>query len=401
MASTTDPAKPWNLVHVLDVAQWEDPCPFWDDNGNAYLAHSKLGAGPAILHRMSADGTILLDNGKVVYENLIENPVLEGLKMMKKDGYYYIFAPAGGVPTGWQTVLRSKDIYGPYESKRVLCEGNGINGPHQGGFVDTQTGEWWFIHFQDKGVYGRIVHLQPGGWKDNWPVMGVDINGDGCGEPVLSYKKPDVGKNYPKVELQTTDEFDEPKLGLQWQWQAAPNSAWYSLTAQKGNIRLYAWPSHTESGNLYYTPNLLLQKLTAPGFSAITKLKLNSSLPGERAGLTIMGSKYSFICLQKSEYSHRLILYEGEYQNYGSIPKEIFGIDTEKNIVWFKVQVFENGTCSYSYSLDGNIFEQITHISKLSKGVWIGAKVGIFCQNPNIMKGNGYADFDFFKILEN
>ncbi len=398
MASTTDPAKTWTLTHVIDVAQWEDPCPFWDEDGKAYLVHSKLCGGPAIMHRMSADGTKLLDNGKVVYENLTENPTLEGLKMMKKDGYYYILAPAGGVPIGWQSVLRSKNIYGPFESKKVLQEGNGINGPHQGGFVDTQTGEWWFIHFQDKGVFGRVVLLQPGGWKEAWPVMGVDINGDGIGEPVLTYKKPNVGKTYPKVGIQTSDDFNSPELGLQWQWQAAPNPAWYSLTANKGNIRLYAFHSPTEYGNLYYAPNLLLQKVMAPSFTAITKLTLTGTLVGERAGLTMMGNKHSFICLQKTEKGNRVSLYESGFVNCGFVPVEINGIDTDKNDVWFKVMVISNGTCTYAYSFDGVNYTTFDHISKLEKGGWIGVKVGIFCLNPNVLNGQGYADFDFFNV---
>ncbi|NWJ51707.1 MAG: glycosyl hydrolase 43 family protein [Bacteroidetes bacterium] len=398
MASTTDPAKPWTLTHVLNVAQWEDPCPFWDEDGKAYLIHSKLCGGPAIMHRMSADGTKLLDNGKVVYDNQTENPVLEGLKMMKKDGYYYIFAPAGGVPTGWQSVLRSENIYGPYESKKVLQAGNGINGPHQGGFVDTQTGEWWFIHFQDKGVFGRVVLLQPGGWKEGWPVMGVDINDDGVGEPVLSYKKPNVGKIYPKAEIQTNDDFSSPNLGLQWQWQAMPNPLWYSLTANKGNIRLYACQSPTEYGNLYYVPNLLLQKIMAPAFTAITKLTFAGSLPGERAGLTVMGNKHSFICLQKTEKGNRVSLYESGFENCGFIPVEIVGVDTDSNMVWLKVTVISNGTCTYAYSFDGVNYLPIEHVSKLEKGGWIGAKVGVFCLNPNVVQGQGYADFDFFNL---
>jgi len=397
MAKTSDPAKTWALHHVLHVAQWEDPCPFWDDDGNAYLAHSKLSGGPAIMHRMSPDGTKLLDNGVVVYLDLKENPTLEGLKMMKRNGYYYIFAPAGGVATGWQTILRSKNIYGPYEPKKVLQEGNGINGPHQGGFVDTQTGEWWFLHFQDVGAFGRIVHLQPGGWKDDWPLMGVDINNDGIGEPVLTYKKPNVGKTYPPTEIQTTDEFNSA-LGLQWQWHAAPDKSWYSMDAAKGNIRLYAAQTPTEYGNLHYAGNLLLQKTIAPAFTAITKLTLTGTLPGERAGLTMMGNNHSFICLQKSEKGNRVSLYESGYVNSGFIPAEKYGLDTDKNTVWLKVQVFENATCSYSYSFDGNTFSTIDHICNLAKGGWIGVKVGIFCVNPNIVEAKGYADFDFFRV---
>ena len=94
--------------------------------------------------------------------------------------------------------MRSKDVFGPYERKIVMEQGNtAINGPHQGAWVDTNTGEDWFLHFQDVGAYGRIMHLQPMVWKNDWPVIGEDKDGDGCGYPVLTYKKPDVGKTYP------------------------------------------------------------------------------------------------------------------------------------------------------------------------------------------------------------
>jgi beta-xylosidase len=147
------------------------------------------------LCELNEDGTKAISEESLIYDGLLHgNHTTEGGKFYKKDGYYYLVAPAGGVEMGWQIALRSKNIYGPYEMKKVLYQGNtDINGPHQGGLVDTQTGEWWFMHFQDKGAYGRIIHLQPVTWKDYWPVMGVNDK-DYCGEPVLSYKKPNVGK---------------------------------------------------------------------------------------------------------------------------------------------------------------------------------------------------------------
>jgi beta-xylosidase len=204
---------------VQDVGNWEDPCPFWDSDGKAYLLRGRVGAGPAILHRMSDDGTRLLDNGKLIYRDDNKQPILEGFKFMeKRDGYYYFAAPAGGVSSGWQSVFRSKHIYGPYEDKIVLNQGStAINGPHQGAFVNTPSGQTWFIHFQDKGFYGRIVHMQPVIWKEGWPIPGIDNNNDGIGEPVDSYRKPDEGSKYPIQIPQASDDFSSAELGLQWQ----------------------------------------------------------------------------------------------------------------------------------------------------------------------------------------
>ena len=172
MSTAENPAGPWEPLHcVKSIPRWEDPCPFWDEDGQAYLGHSLKGAGPIILHRMSPDGKELLDEGVTIYTG----PTAEGTKIHKWNGWYYLSIPEGGVKVGWQTVLRSRDIYGPYERKIVLETGStGINGPHQGAIVDTPDGQWWFLHFQFQDPLGRVVHLQPMHWEEDWPVIGED-----------------------------------------------------------------------------------------------------------------------------------------------------------------------------------------------------------------------------------
>lgn len=195
-----DPGGPWSqTVTVVSAPNWEDPCPFWDDDGTPYLVHSRKGAGPLILHKMSADGTKLLDDGKQIYQG----PTAEGPKMFKRHGYYYISLPEGGVSVGGQTVIRSKEIYGPYERKEVLPNGS----PHQGGLVELDNGQWWFISFKSTGYLGRICYLNPVRWgDDDWPVFGDN------GKSVDTWKKPDVGKVYPLMHPQTSDEFSDKVL---------------------------------------------------------------------------------------------------------------------------------------------------------------------------------------------
>ncbi|HEU0078368.1 MAG TPA: family 43 glycosylhydrolase, partial [Longimicrobiaceae bacterium] len=237
MVKTRDVRGAWEPPVLVKAAKgWIDPAPLWDDDGSAYLVHAFARSRSGIKHvlhvaRMSPDGTRLLDEGRLVFGDSVRHPTMEGPKLYKRDGWYYVFAPAGGVPTGWQTVLRSRNVYGPYEDRIVLAQGSTpVNGPHQGGWVRTQTGEDWFLHFQDRGAYGRIVHLQPMAWKDGWPVMGVDADGDGTGEPVAEFRRPDVGREYPPAVPQTTDEFAGAHPGLQWQWNANPRPEWYSLS---------------------------------------------------------------------------------------------------------------------------------------------------------------------------
>jgi len=399
MASTKDPAGPWRLHHVVDVELWEDPCPLWDDDGNAYLVRSKLRADILYLHRMSKDGKKILDNGTVIFHDEEKQPTIEGPKFLKKDGYYYILAPAGGVPTGWQTVLRSKEIYGPYEDKIVLHKGQTeINGPHQGGLVELKSGQWWFMHFQDRGTYGRIVHLQPVRWKDGWPLMGDDIDNDGLGEPVMEWEKPDIGRSFPVSVPQTTDEFNANKLGLQWQWHANPCKEWFSLTKNPGHIRLHAVKNLTQNGNLWFVPNLLLQKFPAPSFTVTTKINFNPEMVGERSGLVVMGRQWAFLVLTKTKDGLQLGMFEGTYFQGNDQTKLIESTDIQQDSCFLKVQVNSNAACTFSYSLTGDDYKNIGSEFEAKPGTWIGAKVGLFNVNPNIQDSKGYADFDWFRF---
>lgn len=402
VARATDPRGEWELTQMLTVDKWEDPCPFWDEDGQAYLVRSRHRGGPAIIHRMSPDGMKLLDEGTVVYHDAKANPVLEGMKMDKRNGWYYIFAPAGGVSTGWQMVLRSRDIYGPYEARRVLQAGdNGINGPHQGALVDTPDGkEWWFLHFQSKGAYGRIIHLQPARWtEDDWIVIGEDPDGDGIGTPLLSCRKPSIANPGKPVTPATSDDFSSAAKGLQWQWQCHERPEWYSLTARPGYMRLYADRCTSEQGNLYYAGNLYMQKLPAPAFTATTLVEPAFEAKGERAGLVTFGNEYSYIAVIAGEDgTKRIAIVTGKNDKMPVTPKERAKVAFDGSKAWLRAEYLDDQTCRYSYSLDGKEFTQLGDTYPVVVGTWVGAKTGIFASSPNVVPSAGYADFDFFTV---
>ena len=304
MVKAANPAGPWSdPLLIKAVKGWEDPCPFWDDDGSAYLVSAMVGSRAGsksilVLSRMNPDGTKLLDDGAIVFDGHEKHPTIEGPKLYKRNGYYYISAPAGGVQQGWQTVMRAREIYGPYEARVMLAQGKtDINGPHQGGWVDTPTGEYWFIHFQDKGAYGRVVLLEPMKWINDWPLMGNDPDGDGTGEPVLTYKKPNVGKQWPITTPADTDEFDGKQLGLQWQWQANPEPNWMFPSGALGIVRMYNVPLGEDFRNFWDLPNLLLQKFPAPEFTVTTKIKFTPRTDDEKAGLVVMGADYAYVSI--------------------------------------------------------------------------------------------------------
>jgi len=377
VVTADDPRGAWSAPQlVIEGKGLIDPCPLWDEDGKAYLVHAYARSRSGIKHvlrvrPMSPDGTKLLGEGQVVYNDPENQPTLEGPKFHKRDGWYYISAPAGGVGTGWQLILRSKNVFGPYEAKKVLEQGaTPINGPHQGAIVDTPDGrEWWFVHFQESLPYGRILHLQPVDWEDGWPLMGEK------GEPVLRHAKPKIAVKSDIATPQTSDEFDGERLGLQWQWHANHEDDWHSLSARKGFIRLKAVATDADFAK---TPNLLLQKLPARAFIAETQLDLPSQ--GE-AGLIVMGKKHAALVVRKNSVS-LLVNNESAAE---TIPL------TDKS-VRLRVSMRDGGECRFAIAVEPNQWREIGPPFQTTEGVWIGAKVGIFARN------GGYGDFDFFRF---
>jgi len=405
MTNAQDPAGEWSKPLLIKAAKgWIDPCPFWDDDGNAYLVHAFAGSRAGIksvlvVNKMSTDGTRLLDDGVIVFDGHEKHPTVEGPKFYKLNGYYYISAPAGGVATGWQLVLRSKNIYGPYEEKIVLAQGKtAINGPHQGALVDTPTGEWWFVHFRDRGAYGRIIHLQPTVWKNGFPVIGSDADGDGTGEPVMRFRKPDVGKSFPIVTVQDSDEFNDKRIGLQWQWHANADATWAFPFPRRGVLRMNSVQTPESYKNLWDLPNLLLQKFPAEEFAATAKIKLESRFEGERFSLVVMGLDYSLIGV--TDQNGKLFISQSTARDAdkGTAETESTPVSLNANEFYLRVSVAKDAICTFSFSMDGKAFTNVGTQFKAREGRWIGAKVGFVFTRPGKFNDAGTADIDWFRF---
>ena len=407
LVKAKDPAGPWSTpVLVQSGRGLIDPCPLWDDNGKVYLVHAYAGSRAGIksiltINRLNEDGTKFLDEGVLIYDGHGIDPTVEGPKIYKRNGYYYVFAPAGGVSGGWQIVLRSKNIYGPYERRKVMAQGKTtINGPHQGAWIETPGGKSWFIHFREMNAYGRVVYLEPMKWSDNWPVIGVDQNSNGIGEPVYSYQKPDVGKTYPVETPQTSDEFNSIKLGLQWQWQANPEATWL-FTSGEGYLRLYAKTLPDSFRNYWDVPNILMQKFPADKFMVTTKLTFHPLQEGDKTGFIVIGMDYAYLSLTKKEDGIYLSYTTCNHANKGNaeVSKEIKKL--ADGMIYLRVKVDTGAVCYFSYSMDGNKFDKIENPFTAEPGQWIGAKVGIFCTSIKKAHDSGYTDFDWVRIDPN
>lgn len=416
-------------VCVVEGRGLIDPCPLWDDDGRCYLvnawAASRAGFNSVLAVReLSADGTHAIGQPRIVFDGGQLNHTAEGPKFYRRDGYYWILCPAGGVAMGWQLAMRSRSVYGPYEWKRVLWQGNtDINGPHQGGWVHTPYGEDWFLHFNDKGAYGRVVYLQPVDWSSGWPMMGNN------GEPYARYRKPNVSQQpqgQPSVSLsaqgasaradasdfhlQSSDEFDGTRLGLQWQWHANYDQT-YGMLTPDGCMRLYTWDKGQAGPNLWAAPNLLLQKLAAPAFTATAKVCFSAKEAEQRGGLLLMGRDYSALVVRSTPDSTFLLQQltcigadEGAAEQVETLatiaPTKRDSIQYSPAIhltIYLRTRIAD-GHCRFAYSTDGRRYRDVGRPFTLKEGKWIGAKLGFLADCTAPQKLRGWLDVDWVRM---
>lgn len=399
MSTASDPYGKWSEpVCIKEVKGWIDTCPFWDEDGKAYLvnAFSKGTCGLVSLIQiteMSPDGMSLIGESKIVFDGAFTQPVIEGPKLHKKNGYYYIFAPAGSVKTGWQTVLRSENIWGPYQERIVMLQGDSsTNGPHQGAWIETQKGEDWFIHFQFAGNSGRIVHLQPMVWENDWPVIGKSAPQTGYGRPVLEYRKPDIDTEEKIFAPSDSDLFEGESLGKQWQWNANYKQEWYELDNEKKQLRLNSQYSEL---SLYRTPNIMMQKWTAPELVTITELELDELCDGDMAGMIAFGAHYASLAVECKEGKKRLVAVKGFSKGEEIIPVTDYRDDMKKLRIRMKTSRASNDV-SFLYSINDGFDVPVYVPMHIKCGNWVGIKNGLYAVNNKFNDKCGVLKVNYF-----
>lgn len=428
MVKAQKPEGPWEKpVWVVRQKGFIDPCPLWDKDGKAYLSHGLAGSRAGLksvlfVAPMAADGMSLIGPSRIVYDGHKTQPTIEGTKFYKRGEYYYIFSPAGGVPTGWQTVLRAKDPFGPYEERIVMAWAPGtINGPHQGAWVDAPDGTHWFLHFQDKGAYGRIVHLQPLSWQaDGWPLIGEDPDGDGVGQPVAGGSVISSGGEAG---------VEKSPYGIDWAWQypAIPGPYWH-MALPDGGVRLYSVEQKWPYRSLWDCPNVLQQKFPAESFTVQAKMTFcpNPQLKqrGETAGFVVMGNDYAGLRITDTEGGAVLSYITCIGASTGAaetavplciLPYESYTLphqfesrnvplvdypDRQETMLWVRLDVAPrpvegnapDAVCHFSYSLDGEKWTTVPSEFIAQPELWIGAKWGFFCNRFAPKNDAGWVD---------
>jgi beta-xylosidase len=380
LCSAVKPEGPWKIKKL--PRGFYDPGLFFDDDGKIYVGHGYNNISITELDtNFVAKGSDVL-----VFTGDIRNG-LEGTHVYKINGYYYLYCTYGG-GDGFQVALRSENIYGPYEEKIVIRDnGNLGTGIHQGALVETQTGEWWSVIFQDGGAFGRFPTLQPVTWQDDWPMVGVN------GKGVVTYQKPNVGKEYPIKILPTSDEFDSTKLGLQWGWNHNPDSTKWSLTQRPGYLRL---TTAKVVSNLRDARNTLTQRIfayysrTIPT-NAVVKMEIDSMKDGDIAGLAVFQNPYAFIGVKQTNGQKYVIM----VNNGKTIDSTLINTST----IYLKAQAnYATSRASFAYGLNDQSFGKLgNNLSmKFDLSIFTGNKFCLF--NYATIETGGFVDFDWFRI---
>lgn len=404
--TTADRAEgPWTPLHLVQAgAGLIDPCPFWDDDGQAYLVRGQAASrcngvnSLLTLHRMAPDGTKLLDDGVVIVDGHFHHPIVEGPKLYKRNSYYYIFAPAGGVKGGWQTVFRSRSIDGPYEDRIVLTQGNTpINGPHQGGWVETAFGEHWFLHFQDRGPYGRVVHLQPMWWEaDDWPRMGQQTKAIDVCEPALHHAKPKTAEPTVPLRLPTSDSFAHGVIGPQWQWMANMRADWWSSDTDASGIRLSTRGVPSGAKHWLEAGNILVQKPLDPRFEVTVSVNLAAVTVGDEAALLLISGVSGGLVLERR--GEAFVLSQRVLdQTDPTIPaREVITREWASSRIRLRLVMYD-GACRFAYEdPEAGTFLDFGETILPQDAAWMGARIGLCALNSGTAPSGGSAVFTDF-----
>lgn len=400
---------PWTIHSRL--RHFHDATLFFDDDGTPYIFF-----GTGEMCQLTRDLKSVVEGSLRHYfqREEEERGLLEGTRVIKHRGTYYamlISQAYGGGLNRREVCYRTKDLNGKWE-KNVILESpfGGFSHLAQGTIVDTEEGDWYGIMFQDRGGVGRVLTLSPVRWIDGWPMLGDE-----------SYRVPDIMRPYktgqPTKDIVLSDEFDDTKLALHWQWNHNPVDNAWSLTERPGFMRL---KTSRVVPNLYLAPNTLTQRMEGPVCSGYICMDLSKMKDGDCAGLSAFNGDSGVLTIKKNgkkwilEMSEQNVTLTNREKAVTKVDEKIVEtVDLTKLLsskhpkIWMRLdgdfrpngRRGGNDAANFYYSLDGEQWTQIgTQNYRMIfdyRRFFMGTKFGIF--NYATKKVGGYVDVDYFK----
>lgn len=406
--TTTDPHKGWTLYSRLP--HFHDPSLFFDDDGRVYVFH-----GSGNITELEADLKSVKKGGvdcQLIGRDMEENSLLEGSRVIKKDGKYY------AMMISWprdkprrQLCYRADNITGPY-GKAVLIEDNFAGFPYigQGTIVDTPQGDWYAVIFQDRDAIGRVPLLIPCRWVEGWPVLGDD-KGRTPAVFTVNTQSGSVGNEADwQCGIVASDDFTSKDLKGQWQWNHNPIEKGWSLTERKGWLRLR---TQRVVDNLFMAPNTITQRMEGPQCSGVVCLDISKMRNGDRAGFAAFNGHSGVLVVERdndkfslSEQTMVLNLSDRDKSDRDHAV-EFVDVDEKARIaltgkrVYLRIDAdFRLGKdiATFHYSTDGKRWHAIGQPFKMRfdyTRVFMGTRFAIF--NYATKQVGGHVDVDFFK----
>jgi len=400
--TATDPAGPWSDPVYLPEIDGIDPSFFFDQNGKTYIINN--GPPPDNISLYDGHRALWLQEFDIQHRKLVgprkiilnggtkleDKPVwIEGPHIYQRNGYYYLMAAEGGTSV-WhsEVILRSKNIWGPYEAyegnpiltQRDLPEfrENAVTCTGHADLVQTPDGEWAAVflgcrpYVGDYYNLGRETFLLPVDWSGEWPVILEK------GKPVpLELDVPwetDQGKfTFAELSSDWTDDFRQDELGFEWVFIRTPQEQWYSLEGR--GIRINARPvSLAFDGNPSFIGRRQ-QHLNAQ-FTAVLKFDFSSQM---ESGIVAFQNESNFYMLSVLKADNEFVL------RVANATDEIASAPLKRRggIVYMRVTVLED-KIQFEYSQNKSSWTPIgpvldgKHLSTKVAGGFVGTIFGLY-----------------------
>lgn len=397
---TKDPRGKWELVSR--VQHFHDASLLFDDDGRVYVfsVQGQVDELTPDLQGLRADGF----HGHAFNRDSTETGLLEGSRVIKVGGKYYailISWPAGGKRR--QVCYRADNIQGPWEKKVILeSRFGGFYYVGQGTIVDSPTGQWYGVIFQDRGGVGRVPLLIPCTWKDGWPILG-----DENGQVPLTVETP-FKENTDTTGVIVSDDFSGQKLGLQWQWNHNSIDSKWQLGARKGCLRLNA----ISAPNIFLARNTLTQRMGGPTCTGAIHIYIGAMRDGDRAGLAAFNGDTGMLIIKQDGKTRSLAMAETACKLDGDTKAVLDATYDEKATVrikgrelWLRIRADfrkEAGDMAvFEYKAkDKEDWRQLGPAYKMTfdyRRMFMGSKFAIF--NYNTKTDGGFVDVDYFDYL--
>jgi xylan 1,4-beta-xylosidase len=402
------PSGPWTRNQLPGM---HDLSVLFDDDGKIYAVY---GASRPIIVELNQDLTGIVPNSR---RQMNAQGLGEGHHLYKINGKYFDVSAIPGAHTD-QVVARADSIDGPWQVERMVRSeslgvpsqnsvrgGRGTNltytiihsDPnagggltlHQGGIVDTPSGEWWSIIMQDHGSIGRMVALVPITWDNNFPLIGLPGN---LRKAPNTWIKPNTGYTQdPKPLFVRNDNFDSPKMNPVWQWNHVPDDSQWSLTEKPGALRLHSLPAN----DFWTAKNSLTQRPVGPESTTTVELDASSLEAGDTAGLALLNAPYAWIGLVKTPESLTVQMFDQTNRKLTNAP-------TSATHVWLRVACnFDTEEAVFGWSANGTDFSPLgdPFVMAFQLTTFQGVRLALFNYSTTGKPG-GYADFVNFTINE-